>query len=381
MMNSRERVLETFEFREPDRVPVWLGASPRFREKAIKHLGLENDEALAQWVGDDFRRITAPFAGPDAASPYKNLPPGVTFRSPFGILRHGYEGGQPIAHPLENATLDEIHHYAWPDPAWVDVSHLRQDALPYSGAYAILGGEWSPFWHDAIDLIGMDTLMLMMFDAPERVDALFDHLLDYYAGVSQRIFDEAADLIDIFFIGNDFGSQTGPLLGDSLFRRFLIPPLKRLIDLGHDYGLKVLLHCCGGFAPLIPAMTEAGVDGLQALQPNCRGMDPAVLKAAFCDHLVMMGAINSQLIIEHARRCTPGNAPGAGHHEAGRWLCRLAQPRLRPWPKPRSKMCSRCMRRCASTADTLKVSSRPENLSGTLTCNPTAPFQSATRKW
>lgn len=321
-MNSKERVLTTFNFQEPDRVPVWLGASPRFREKAIKQLGLKDDESLSLLVGDDFRRVTARFAGPETAAPYTNLPPGATFRSPFGILRHGYEGGQPINHPLKHATsLDEIHNYAWPDPAWVDVTQLRAEALPFVEQYAILGGDWSPFWHDAIDLMSMDTLMLNMYDAPELVDALFAHLVDYYAAVSARIFAEAADVIDIFFIGNDFGSQNGPLLGEGLFRRFLIPPLKRLIDLGHDYHLKVLLHCCGGFAPLIPALIEAGLDGLQALQPNCRGMEPVGLKAAFGEKLVLMGAINTQLLIEgtpdvvrqETRRILEIMKPGGGY--------------------------------------------------------------------
>jgi uroporphyrinogen-III decarboxylase len=298
-MTSKERVLTAFDHREPDRVPVWLGASPRFREKAIRQLGLPDDESLSLYVGDDFRRVLSRFAGPQHADPYTHLPPSATYRSPFGILRHGYEGGQPMNHPLKAATtLDDIHNYAWPDPLWMDVSHIRSEALKFGDQYAILGGEWSPFWHDAIDLMGMDTLMFKMYDAPELVDALFDHLVDYYAAISWRIFDEAAEVIDIFFIGNDFGSQVGPLLGDALFRRFLVPPLKRLIDLGHDYGLKVLLHCCGGFAPLIPAMIKAGIDGLQALQPNCRGMDPATLKAAFGDKILLMGAISTQLIIE-----------------------------------------------------------------------------------
>lgn len=321
-MNGKERVQAVFAHQQPDRVPVWLGASPRFREKAIRHLGLKDDESLSLWLGDDFRRVTTRYAGPEAAAPYTNLPPGATFRSPFGILRHGYEGGQPINHPLKAATtLDEIHNYPWPSPGWLDVSHIRAEALPYSQRFAILGGEWSPFWHDAIDLMSMDTLMLNMYDAPDLVDALLAHLVDYYAAASERVFAEAADLIDIFFIGNDFGSQNGPLLGDGLFRRFLIPPLKRLIDLGHSHGLKVLLHCCGGFAPLIPALIEAGLDGLQALQPNCRGMNPAALKAAFGDQLVMMGAINSQLLIEgtpaavrrETRRILEIMKPGSGY--------------------------------------------------------------------
>lgn len=321
-MNSKQRVMTAFDHREPDRVPVWLGMSPAFQEKAKQHLKLPDDESLARYVGDDFRRVVAPYAGPDYASPTDDLPPGATYRSVFGILRHGYEGGQPMNHPLLQATTTaEVEAYPWPDPAWIDVSRIRADAASYAGQVAILGGEWSPFWHDAIDLLGMENLLYKMYDMPALVDAVLAHIVDYYFAVSQRIFEEAADLIDVFFIGNDFGSQTGPLISDRLFRRFLLPHLERLIDLGHAYGLKVLLHCCGGFEPLIPAMIEAGLDGLQGLQPNCRGMDPASLKARYGADLLLMGSINSQQLIEgtpdsvraETRRILEIMKPGGGY--------------------------------------------------------------------
>jgi uroporphyrinogen decarboxylase len=203
----------------------------------------------------------------------------------------------------------------------MDVSHIRDEVLRYNGQYAVLGGDWSPFWHDALDMLTFEGLSFMMYDAPEFVDALMEHIVDYYFDVSRRIFDVAADVIDIFFIGNDFGGQIGPLIGEDLFRRFMAPHLKRLADLGHDYGLKILLHCCGGFAPLIPAMIEAGLDGLQALQPTCRGMEPEKLKSEFGDKIVLMGAIDTQLLIEgtpeksraETRRILEIMKPGGGY--------------------------------------------------------------------
>ncbi len=86
------------------------------------------------------------------------------------------------------------------------------------GEYAVLGGDWSPFWHDAFDLLDMENLIVKTYEEPELVDALLEHIVDYYFGVSQRIFDAAADLMDIFFIGNDFGSMNGPLMGEDMFR-------------------------------------------------------------------------------------------------------------------------------------------------------------------
>jgi uroporphyrinogen-III decarboxylase len=143
----------------------------------------------------------------------------------------------------------------------------------------------------------MENLYLKMYSEPELVDAVMQHMVDYYAAASQRIFDAAADALDIFFMGNDFGSTTGPLLGPELFGRFVLPHQKRLIDLGHAYGLKVQLHCCGGFAPLIPSLIEAGLDGLHAVQPNCVGMDLRTLKAEFGDKILFNGAIDSHHVL------------------------------------------------------------------------------------
>lgn len=290
-LTSRERVLTAFAHEQPDRVPCWCGASEEFRAKAKRELGLD-DEGLRLRFGDDFRRVYAEYNGPDFV-----LSEGSTSRTVFGVERRGLGYGQPINHPLADASLKDIHEYPWPDPAWMDVSNIKDEANSYNGEYAVLGGDWSPFWHDVIDLLGMENLYIKMYSQPELVDAVLQHLVDYYATVSRRIFDAAAETIDIFFIGNDFGSQAGPLLGPDLFARFMLPHLKRLIDLGHAYRLKVQLHCCGGFAPLIPMMIEAGLDGLHAVQPNCQGMDLRMLKAEFGDKILFNGAIDSHNVL------------------------------------------------------------------------------------
>ena len=204
-MTSRERVLAAFEHEEPDRVPCWCGASVEFWEKARRRLQLD-DEGLRVRFGDDFRRVFAEYAGPEFP-----LSESATSRTVFGIERQGLGYGQPMSHPLANATLREVHDYAWPEPEWMDVSKIKAEAQAYKGEYAILGGDWSPFWHDAIDLLGMENLYIKMYAEPEFVDAVMQHMVDFYTDVSRRIFDAAADSIDIFFIGNDLGSQTGPL--------------------------------------------------------------------------------------------------------------------------------------------------------------------------
>lgn len=313
---SRQRVLTVYKQDEPDRVPCWCGASIEFWEKAKKELSLD-DEGFRLRIRDDFRRVYAEYAGPDFPLEHQN----ATYKTVFGIERQGYGYGQPFDHPLAQATLKQIHDYPWPDPAWMNVLNIKSQAQVYNSQYAILGGDWSPFWHDLIDLVGMEELYLKMFSSPDLVDAILQHLVDYYFQVSKRIFDAAAEVIDIFFIGNDFGSQIGPLISPEMFERFIVPHLKRLCDLGHSYGLKVQMHCCGGIYELIPNMIDAGIDGLHAVQPSCRGMDLKRLKAEFGDKMVFNGAVDSHHTLiekdavnvkEDTRKVLDAMMPGGG---------------------------------------------------------------------
>ncbi len=315
-MTSRERVLAAFAHREPDRVPCWCGSSPEFWENAKRTLSLD-DEGLRVRLGDDFRRLYGIYRGPQPA-----LSSGATWRSPFGVERMGIGYGQPLSHPLTDAqSVKDVIDYRWPDPAWVDVSRIKADADAWSGQYAILGGDWSPFWHDVIDLVGMEKLYFLMYDHPDAASLLFEKVTDFYFQVSANIFEAASGSIDIFFVGNDFGSQTGPLLGTDLFERFAMPSLSRLIDLGHRHGRKVMMHCCGGFRPLLPLMIRAGLDGVHALQPFCAGMEPAGLKRDFGAQIVLNGAIDSQSLIEgtpddareQTRRVLDIMSPGGGY--------------------------------------------------------------------
>lgn len=124
-----------------------------------------------------------------------------------------------------------------------------------------------------------------------------EHLVGYYYEVTRRLLEEAADVIDIFFIGNDLGSTTGPLMGVELFNEFIAPHIKRLCDLAHSHKVFTQMHVCGSFKQLMPSLIECGVDALQSLQPNIRNMAPAELKRDFGDKLILNGCIDSVSVL------------------------------------------------------------------------------------
>ena len=168
-------------------------------------------------LGDDFRRVFARYAGPPERSPSSCFThPEATSRTPFGVERTGYGYGQPLAPSLGRrrdppADVDALR-LARSRSGWTSRPSAPRPWLG-SGEFAVLGGDWSPFFHDA--------------HRPVRHGAVHDPhgrgARDHRGGpgadgrtimpaVSRRIFEAAAGAIDIFFIGNDFGTQNGPIV-------------------------------------------------------------------------------------------------------------------------------------------------------------------------
>lgn len=80
-------------------------------------------------------------------------------------------------------------------------------------------------------------------------------------------------------IGEDLGTQSGPLFGPKMFRRHFKALYTRLMGLAHGYGMKVLMHSCGQNRLLLDDLIDCGVDAFQFDQPTV--YDYADLSALF----------------------------------------------------------------------------------------------------
>lgn len=83
---------------------------------------------------------------------------------------------------------------------------------------------------------------------------------------------------DAIMIGEDLGTQTGPLFSPAMFRDFFKPDYTRLLALAHEYGMKVMLHSCGNNARLIDDLLDCGVDVFQFDQPAVYDMPALAAK-------------------------------------------------------------------------------------------------------
>ena len=125
----------------------------------------------------------------------------------------------------------------------------------------------------------------------------------------KRFARAVGDKVAILQITDDFATQESLLLSIKMFRELIMPYYKRGLDWVHqNTKMKVMLHSDGALFPLIPSLIEMGVDILNPVQVNARGMDPAKLKQTFGDKLVLLGW-RGRLPADPALRQTCGCRP------------------------------------------------------------------------
>jgi uroporphyrinogen decarboxylase len=103
--------------------------------------------------------------------------------------------------------------------------------------------------------------------------------------------------LDGIMFSDDWGYQQGVLLGPDRWRKMLKPRLARLYDRVHEDGKFVLSHCCGSIADIMPDVIEIGLDVLESVQPEARGMNPYELKRRYGDAITFWGGLGSQSTI------------------------------------------------------------------------------------
>jgi uroporphyrinogen decarboxylase len=126
---------------------------------------------------------------------------------------------------------------------------------------------------------------------------LLDKFTEFYLAYFDRMFAAANGRIDIFRIADDLAMKDNLLFSPAMFERFIAPRLERLIDLGHSYGLKVMLHSCGNVVPLMEELVAMKIDILDPIQVTAAQMDPAFLKGRFGDRLCLHGSIDTQHLL------------------------------------------------------------------------------------
>lgn len=284
-MTPRERVYKAINFEETDLVPYQVNftagayqrladyyGSPGFEAELGNHLAIISHRNLARW---------------------DEVEPGH-FRDEWGVVWN--RTIDKDIGVVENRVLAEpsLSEFAVPDmesprvfefyPQWID--NNRDRFRISSIGFSLFERAWA--------LRGMDCILMDMIEHPDFVHELFDRITEF--NLAQV--DEACKYdIDGFQFGDDWGSQTGLIMGPDLWREFIKPRIRRLYQRVHDAGKYVIIHSCGDVKVVLPDLVECGLNVFNPFQPEV--MDILETKQRYYEQLSFYGGISVQHLLPH----------------------------------------------------------------------------------
>lgn len=181
---------------------------------------------------------------------------------------------------LEQSPIREpsLRGYRFPDPDRLFPAGWEQRAndtiAEYSDCFVVAGIGFGVF-ERAWSLRGFEDLLTDAAAEP----AFFADLIAAVAEHQERLVDRLLSLpVDGIMFSDDWGDQQGVIVGPERWREAIKPHTAKLYAKGKSSGKYVLAHCCGSIVDIIPDVIEIGLDVLESVQPEARGMNPYKLK-------------------------------------------------------------------------------------------------------
>lgn len=348
-MTSRERVLQAFEFKISDRIPIdfsghrssGLSASvyPKLREALglkpmpiriydpIQQLAILDDDILNTFGADtvELGRAFAlnekdwkPWTLPDGKDCFLPSWVNVEYESKRWIIRS--DSGKIIAQMPDGAQFFEQLYYpfyeegadvsdldaAMKESMWHTVASppgpltdgsdgeqlLAESAsqLRQSTDKAIIGLFGGNLLESGQMLFRNDKFLMNLALDPVGVHVFLDRLTEIHLQNLERFLSAVGNSIDIILFGDDLGMQSGPQISPEMYREFFKPRHQLMWEKAKELAnVKVMLHCCGGVRELLPDLIDAGLDTINPVQTTARGMDAEGLKRDFGKEIVFWG--------------------------------------------------------------------------------------------
>lgn len=345
-MTSRDRVLTALNHEEPDRVPLFLGTSGVTTllgsgyERLKAHLGIEGgparwlskplqyawmDEEVLQRLGSDGRPMVA---GPSPSRLAREVSD-TEMVDAWGCRwqrREGVAYYDVVEPPFQNATLEDLDSYPWPDlthPSRFAGLAARCKAIQDAG-YAVVFLSGLTLFEQAYIMRGIENYLADMLADEEFFTALITRLKNLAIPCVRALLKEVGPYVDVLVTGDDLGTQESTLMAPADYRRLIKPHQAELLaEIKRHTRAKIFFHSDGDIYPLLGDLAEIGVDLVNPVQVSAGKMaDTARLKREFGKRLSFCGAIDTNQVMPNGttaevraevRRRIHDLAPGGGY--------------------------------------------------------------------
>lgn len=292
-MTPRQRWLALFNRQQTDRLVTDFWSTPEVLDRLKRELNCGSDEALWQRLDIDRPRAFGPRCRlrHHPHDPQAGIWGVRSTRINYGTGSYGETSWSPLA---ACETVADIHAFRWPSPDDFEYQPLA-DALARDDGYRVRTcGTYEPFLLYC-SMRGMERAFEDLILAPDIAHAALSRIFDFHHEHLRRCFEIAQGRIDYFYLAEDLGSQTGPLMSLDMYRRFLLPNQRAMAELARRHGVRIFYHTDGAARIFLPDLIDVvGIDILNPIQWRCPGMDRETLARDYGHRVIFHGAVDNQ---------------------------------------------------------------------------------------
>lgn len=285
---KRERVSEAINHKQTCTVPYNIELTSEELDKVSEYTGIDKGEFF-NWAGNHIEKVSYNIGG-------RYIKPGY-FKDEFGVVwnRSGLDKDIGIVDEIL-LTESDLSCYELPEPNLNEV-RMRTEKLVKNGRDTFkLGKIGLAYYERAWSLRGMENLLMDFILEPDFVEELFENILQY----NMKIIEAAMEYdIDGFYLGDDYGQQTGLIMSPDTWRKFIKPGLAKMFDRIKRAGKVVALHSCGNIGVIFGDLIDIGLDIYQTFQPEV--YDVKRVKAEYGKNLTFWGGISTQCLLPFAK--------------------------------------------------------------------------------
>ncbi len=295
-LTHRERVRLALEHKETDRVPIAMvcsGINPPAYKALQAYLARERKTTVEAYLQPllDIKGVAPAYVGPSLA-PRTDM---------WGVRRKPVSYGSGEYNEIEHYPLAgmtdpaDLCAHRWPATDWFDYSVLpdRIAAAQKDGDYCLMAANGNIFetsWY----MRGFERMFMDLVENPDLARAIFERVCRFFVEHFTKVLSAAKGRIDLVFTADDIGGQQGLLMSLDMWSQHIKPYHARLNRVIHEFGARVIYHSDGAVMEAVPGLMDMGIDILQALQFDAKGMDPVALKEKYGDRLCFQGGVSVQ---------------------------------------------------------------------------------------
>lgn len=201
--------------------------------------------------------------------------------------------GFPRGHPIPERN--RLRGYRWPDPNDERVCGKIYDlAADFpNGDVFLAGAHRDTLWEKAYMLVGMENMMASFYTDAGFAREVLRRIMDFQIGIAEHYLNLGVELV---FLGDDLGTQIGPLLNPSIVEDFLVPEYERLFALYRDRGVLISFHSCGKIDWAIEMFIRLGVNLLNPIQATANDLD--LVRSLTQGKMALQGGVSTRTIME-----------------------------------------------------------------------------------